>query len=131
MVQRSQIEAYHSLKNKSDNDNLLCIIESIIGGLMLEQPKEPIKYIKKRLIDTKRIKEHDTIIHNELYAWPYHPLLSSYKSLTNNQEHEFLKHCFYYRIKFLQDKNLSLENTRENEEFENSLFSLTELYLNS
>ncbi|CAH8619705.1 unnamed protein product [Schistosoma rodhaini] len=133
MVQVSQIEAYRSLKDKAESFNLLCIVESIIGGLILEQPKNPIEYIKNRLIDTKHIQENGKI-HNELYTWLHHPLLDSSKSLTNDEHHQFLKSCFYHRIKCLQGDKLPLEHTSENEsnntEITNPLFSLTELYLN-
>ncbi|CAH8598774.1 unnamed protein product [Schistosoma guineensis] len=129
MVQVSQINAYYSLKNKADNFNLLCIVESIIGGLMLEQPNNPIEYIKNRLIDTKHIQEH-VKLHKELYIWPHHPILDSSKSLTTNEHHKFLQNCFYHRIKRLQEDKLFLENESKPIETTNPLFSLTELDLN-
>ncbi|CAI2731859.1 unnamed protein product [Schistosoma spindalis] len=134
MVQVSQIDAYHLLKDKADSFNLLCIMESIIGGLMLEQPKNPIEYIKNRLIDIKHIQENGKL-HNELYTWPHHPILNSYKSLTNDEHYKFLRNCFYHRIKCLQEEKLSLENTFEHEsktiEITNPFFSLTEVSLTS
>ncbi|CAH8610915.1 unnamed protein product [Heterobilharzia americana] len=122
MVQISQIEAYLSFKEKAEIYHLRCIFESIIGGLMLEQPEKPINYIKKRLIDTKHIIETGRL-HNELYIWPYHPILNQCKSIINDENYKYLKNHFYYHLKYLQDENKPLEVVQ----IDKPLFSLTEL----
>nr|CAX73214.1 hypothetical protein [Schistosoma japonicum] len=131
MVQISDIETYHLMKDKANSLNLFCILESIIGGLMLEQPNQPINYIKNCLIDMKHIKQNVNI-HKELYTWPHHPLLNSCKSYTNNDYYKFCQNCFYYHIKLLQTKQqLYIENEYKNDDITHSVFSLTELNLKS
>ncbi|VDQ11198.1 unnamed protein product [Trichobilharzia regenti] len=129
-----EIEAYLSSKSRAEHFNLLCIIESIVGGLMLEQPDEPIKYIKSRLEDTKRISKIAKV-HRELHVWPHHPILNSCKSFTNDEEQTFLMNHFLHHIKILQGGNEYLEDRPKIEsrdfEIKNPLFSLTELHLNN
>ncbi|KAF7258806.1 hypothetical protein EG68_04051 [Paragonimus skrjabini miyazakii] len=96
----------------------------------MEQPKNPLEYIKKRLVDVQP-KVRNTCMHYEVFAWPHHPLLRCSKDLVSDVIHQSDVARLLHRIKAIETKYLECTEQQAmlcaNAIEEKSVFHLTEL----